>query len=247
MPPRRVEAQLPQFRVVLVENGQVAQSHAAIVGARRTQTPVFVADMRGVTLNPYWEPPSSILLNELLPQFRRDPNAAARGNYEVLDRAGRAVALSDVDWSARPFPYRVRQRPGGANSLGQIRFDLPNPHAIYLHDTPSRGLFERSERALSHGCIRVQNPLSLAAAIFENEDEQSLAARIAGGETQVLALPAPLPVYVLYITAGSAPDGTIAYANDIYARDAGVVAALQAPDAAPVAQRLGNALQCSLD
>ncbi len=244
MPLRRVEAHVPQLRVTLVEDGQVAQSHAAIVGARRTQTPAFVAAIRSVTLNPYWEPPSSILLNELLPQFRRDPNAAARGNYEVLDRAGRAVALSDVDWSARPFPYRVRQRPGGANSLGHIRFDLPNPHAIYLHDTPSRGLFNRADRALSHGCIRVQDPVSLAAAVLDGEDEQSLRGRIAGGDNQVIALAAPLPIYVLYITATLAPDGAVAYAEDLYGRDAGVIAALDAPDASLAVRRQQSQARC---
>lgn len=245
LPARRVEVHTPQFRVAFIEDGAAARSHAAIVGERRTQTPSFVADIRSVTLNPYWEPPSSILFNELLPQFRRDPNAAARGGYEVLDRSGGIVPLADVNWSARPFPYRVRQRPGRANSLGQIRFDLPNPHAIYLHDTPSRDLFQRAERALSHGCIRVESPVSLAAAVLDGEDEQSLGAKIDSGANQVLPLASPLPVYVLYITARLDSNGAIEYADDIYSRDAGVIAALDAPDAVLVAQRQESAAQCS--
>lgn len=244
LPSRRIEVRTPHFRVALIESDQITRSHAAIVGTRRTQTPSFVAQVRSVTLNPYWEPPSSILLNELLPQFRRDPDAAARGGYEALDSGGRAVPLADVDWSQRPFPYRVRQRPGPANALGRVRLDLPNPHAIYLHGTPSTALFNRSDRALSHGCIRVQDPVALAAAVLDQEDEQSLGEKIGTGATQVIPLTSPLPVYVLYMTAAVNENGDVVYADDIYNRDSALLALLDDPQATVAAQRSYSTESC---
>lgn len=234
MPLPRVEVETPQYRVRLLRQGAPASVHAAIVGAPRSPTPAFAAEIGSVTLNPYWVPPRSILAGELLPLFRRDAAAAARGGYEVLDERGASVALSDVDWSLRPFPYRVRQRPGPGNALGQVRLDLPNPYAVFLHDTPSRSLFARAERALSHGCVRVHNALELAAALL-GEDEATLQRRVDGGATQTIPLAAPTSVYVLYMTAAADEDGTIVYARDIYGRNAGVLAALEAPDAALVA------------
>jgi murein L,D-transpeptidase YcbB/YkuD len=126
----------------------------------------------------------------------------------------------------------VRQRPGPGNALGRIRFDLPNPYAVFLHDTPSRNLFARADRALSHGCIRVENPVDLAASILATPDWDvaALDAEIDLGATRTIELAAPAPVYVLYITAAPGADGSITYADDIYDRDEPIVAALDAPD-----------------
>jgi murein L,D-transpeptidase YcbB/YkuD len=247
LPAARVEVRVPHFEAVRLENETTMQRHAVIVGARATQTPTFAAEIRSVTLNPYWEPPRSILVNELLPRFRGNPAAASRENYEVLDTQGRAVALDSVDWAARPFPYRLRQRPGPGNALGRIRFDLPNPYAVFLHDTPSRSLFARADRALSHGCIRVENPVDLAASILASPDWNAAAlnAEIDLGATRTIEIASPAPVYVLYITAASGADGSVAYADDIYGRDEGVVAALDAPDVSLASEPSHAALSCS--
>lgn len=228
-PPERLEVRIAQYEVIFHRGGGApAMTHNVIVGARSTPTPVFAATLQSVTVNPYWTPPSSILLNELLPRFRRNPNAAAREGYEAIDGNGQVVAPGAVNWSARPFPYQLRQTPGAHNALGQIRFNLPNPFAVYLHDTPSKRLFERANRALSHGCIRVQSPTELAAAVLNdrNWSREALEAAMSQGASQTIPLGAPIPVYVLYFTTALDQSGQVVYLDDIYRRDRAVVAAL---------------------
>lgn len=227
LPTRRVEVLVPFFELRMRE-GEVSITHVVIVGARRTQTPSFIAAIQTVTLNPTWTPPLSIAVSELIPRFRRDPDAVTRESFDVLDSSGRPVDPAALDWRAQPFPYTLRQRPGPHNALGRLRFDLPNPHAVFLHDTPSRGLFARGDRALSHGCIRVSDPIALAADALADPlwDEAALNAAIDAGETQVITLSAPLPIYVLYLTAAPDQEGMVRYADDIYGRDASVLRAL---------------------
>jgi murein L,D-transpeptidase YcbB/YkuD len=226
LPLRRVEVRLAQFELYFHRENAPSARHAVIVGAQRTPSPVFAAEIVSVTLNPYWDPPASIAANELLPRFRRNRAAARREGFEAIDGSGRVI--DDVDWSARPFPYRLRQRPGEANALGRLRLDLPNPYAVYLHDTPNKRLFARDERAFSHGCIRVENPVALAAALMASPewDEAELGAAIETGASQAIALPAPVPIYVLYFTAVAQADGSILYSNDLYRRDSAIATAL---------------------
>jgi murein L,D-transpeptidase YcbB/YkuD len=246
-PVRRIEIRVPFYQLRLHEGGAITARHAVIVGARQSQTPSFESAIETVTLNPTWTPPSSIANNELLPRFRRNPQAAADEGFDVIDRAGRIVSAADVDWRARPFPYTLRQRPGPSNALGRVRFDFPNPFAVYLHDTPSRGLFARTERALSHGCIRVAEPVALAALAIGDPtwDAAALDAAIATVETQTITLAAPLPIYVLYLTTGVDEQGAVTYAEDVYRRDAAIVRALDAPANAAAASGLG-ASRCAL-
>jgi murein L,D-transpeptidase YcbB/YkuD len=184
--------------------------------------------VESLTLNPNWNPPTSIERSELLTRFRRDPKAADGEGFEAVTNDGNVLSADQIDWSARPFPYDLRQRPGAQNALGQIRFNLPNPYAIYLHDTPAKTLFERDKRALSHGCIRVRDPLRLAAALLNARDwdEAALQAEIDKGETTGMALSKAVPVYVLYLTMAVAPDGSATYFEDVYRRDAAIVKAL---------------------
>lgn len=233
MPANRIEVRIPQYELRLIAPNAAADVRKIIVGARTTQTPSFLAAIQSVTLNPSWEPPASIAA-ELLRRFRRDPAAPAREGFEALRADGSVVPAGDVNWSARPFPYRLRQRPGPANALGRVRFDMPNDYAIRLHDTPSRSLFGRDMLALSHGCIRVEHPEELAAQLLAPEawTAESLAAAIDMGEQQLVALNEPMPVYLIYITVTTSEAGEIAYADDIYRRDARVITALDAPDAA---------------
>ncbi|WP_395645884.1 L,D-transpeptidase family protein [Terricaulis sp.] len=237
---RRIEAHIAQFEIVRFDTGAVAV-HTAIVGARRTQTPSFAADVVAVTLNPYWVPPASILLGELAPAFHANPAAAA--SYEITDRNGRVVDAASVNWRARPLAVQVRQRPGPANALGQLKFEMPNPFDVYLHDTPSRRLFERDARALSHGCIRVQDPVGLAAELLGSIRREDLEAAIASGATETRPLAAPVPFLAIYMTATVGADGRVLYANDIYDRDRGVVALLDAPDVTLVTQARSQELE----
>lgn len=233
LPARRIEVRIAQFELFLHRDGEQPLSHAVIVGAPRTPSPAFTATMISATINPDWTPPASIALNELLPRFQRNPNAAARDGFDVIDGEGRVVDPAQVDWGARPFPYQLRQRPGPGNALGQIRFDLPNPFAVFLHDTPSKRLFERANRALSHGCIRVENPLALAAAVGESPawSEAELQRIVDEGAKTTLPLPAETPVYVLYLTTALNADGSITYLDDIYDRDDAIVEALDGASA----------------
>jgi murein L,D-transpeptidase YcbB/YkuD len=228
LPSRRIEVRIAQFELFLHREGEQPSSHAVIVGAPRTPSPAFGATMISATINPDWTPPASITFHELLPRFQRNPNAAERDGFDVIDGEGRVVDPAQVDWRARPFPYQLRQRPGPDNALGQIRFDLPNPFAVFLHDTPGKRLFARANRALSHGCIRVQNPLALAAAVGESPEwsEAELQRIVDEGAKITLPLPAETPVYVLYLTTALNADGSIAYLDDIYDRDDAVIEAL---------------------
>ncbi|MDX2274043.1 MAG: L,D-transpeptidase family protein [Hyphomonadaceae bacterium] len=226
LPPRRIDVLIPFFQLRVRDGAAAPIEHAVIVGARRTPTPSFAAQIETVTLNPYWTPPSSILNAELLPRFRRDPAAAARENYEAVNAQGAVVSLADVDWNARPFAYTLRQRPGAGNALGRLRFDLPNPYAVFLHDTSSRSLFERADRALSHGCVRVAQPEALAVAVLGGDwTAESLEAAIESGETQLIQVAPALPVYLLYLTA-TVTDSGVVFAEDIYGRDARLLRAL---------------------
>lgn len=234
----RVEVRVPAHQALLFRDGAVVSTHGVIVGTPRTPTPTFSAAIRTVTLNPNWDPPTEILLRELLPRFARNPAAAAQEGFEALDANGAAVDPSVVNWAARPFPYRVRQRPGPANALGRIRFDLPNPYSIFLHDTPNRALFTGANLALSHGCIRVDNPLGLATGVLGSAEwtPESLQAAIDTGEQRIITLPTPTKVYLLYLTAAVGDEGAIAYYDDVYRRDPRLIAALDAPDVALVAE-----------
>lgn len=242
LPAQRIEAHIAQFEIVRFGDGAVAV-HSAIVGAERTQTPSFATNIVAVTLNPYWTPPSSILLGELAPAFRR--NAAAAAGYEITDRQGRLVDAASVNWAARPLAVQVRQRPGPANALGQIKFEMPNPFDVYMHDTPSRRLFERNARAFSHGCIRVQDPITLAADLLGAPNtREDLEAAIAAGATETRPLSTPVPFMAIYMTATLGADGAVGYANDIYERDAGIVHLLDTPDVTLVAQPQAAPAQC---
>jgi murein L,D-transpeptidase YcbB/YkuD len=238
-PARRIEVVVPFFELRVRDVDAAGAPHAIIVGAPQTQTPTFVASIAAITLNPIWTPPMSIAMGELAPRFRRNPGVAAQEGFEVLNRAGAVVDPAHVDWRARPFPYTLRQRPGPGNALGRLRFDMPNPYGIFLHDTPSRGLFARAERALSHGCIRVAEPIRLAVDALADPawDEAALSASIETGETQIVTLAAPLPIFVLYMTAATGEDGAVRFAEDTYGRDARVLSALdQQPPTARTSQ-----------
>jgi len=241
LPARRVDVLVPRFELLVRREGASPVRHAVIVGARDMPTPSFIAEISSVTLNPTWTPPSKIVREELLPRFRRDPSAAARDGFDVLDAGGNVVPPAVVDWSARPFTYTLRQRAGPANALGRMRFDLPNPFAIYLHDTPSRGVFAQADRARSHGCIRVADPVGMAEIMFNapswTRDAIDLA--IDAGATQRVPLTASVPVYILYLTASVDETGAVVYADDIYRRDARVLRVLDVDPSVPHATASG--------
>jgi len=184
--------------------------------------------------NPDWTVPWSIATKEILPAVRADVGYLARNHYELRDRDGNVVDPATVDWSsitARNFPYTVVQLPGPWNALGRVKFMFPNEHAVYLHDTPSRSLFARAERAFSHGCIRVQEPLDFAEQLLGRDgwSKDRIDAQIATGEMKTVFLSQRLPVLLLYWTAEVDDDGHLHFYRDIYERDAAILEALEQP------------------
>lgn len=224
---------IARFRVVLVEGLRVTWSTRAVVGRPYRQTPVFKARMTYLEFNPTWTVPPTILAKDLLPELRQDPTALQRKKMSVLDFQGRRVDPATVDWAtmpARGFPYVIRQEPGPLNALGQVKFMYPNPHHIYMHDTPARELFARSERTFSSGCIRLEQPLELARILLAGTEwnDKAIERVLAEGRPRVVNLPQPIMVLMLYGTAVP-EDDRIHFAADVYRRDARLLAALDAP------------------
>lgn len=223
------------FYVRQFENRTRAWETRAIVGAKYHKTPVFAANMKYIVLNPTWTVPRSIIRKSMLKKMKADPNYLPSHNFDLVDSSGRKVDPASVDWAsmtARNFPYYVVQRPGPQNALGRVKFIFPNSHSVYLHDTPSRQLFERSERTFSHGCIRTQNPLDLAERLLADQPKWNRAVidkTIEGGKTTTVHLTEPLRVFLLYWTVEPAENGDVRFFDDVYKRDPAVLVALNAP------------------
>jgi len=222
------------FEVSYRRSGKIIWSTRAQVGRPYRKTPVFMDRIRYLEVNPTWTVPPTILRNDILPRLARDPEYLQQKDMQVLTHDGSRVDPASVDWSLYPqqrFPYLLRQNPGPDNALGRIKFMFPNKYAVYLHDTPSRSLFERDQRAFSSGCIRVQRPFELAELLLD--DPQWTQARIedivASRRTTRIDLAAPVAVILMYWTVDPADDGALVFREDIYARDAAVLAALNAP------------------
>jgi len=186
--------------------------------------------MELVVFNPYWNVPYSITKNEILPIAQRNPSYLTRKNFQVLWRGRRRVDPYEVDWDrVDASKVRLRQSPGRGNALGQIKFLFPNKHAVYLHDTPSKHLFNRSRRAYSHGCMRVRNPQAFAEAIMRSEGwtRQSIARAIDRGANRAIRLEQKLPVHVTYFTAAVGEEGGVRFFADIYKYDDRILEALK--------------------
>jgi murein L,D-transpeptidase YcbB/YkuD len=190
--------------------------------------------MRRVIFRPRWNVPLGIQREEIVPALEKDPGHLAKGDYEILDAGGAVVAdvpAAERVERLRAGSLRLRQRPGPHNALGLVQFVFPNPHGISLHDTPAHELFARSRRDFSHGCIRVEDPVGLAAWVLRDEPEwtvERIRAAMQGGETVHVALARPFPVLVLYGTAIVASDGEVQFFSDVYGRDAALSRALAA-------------------
>ncbi len=219
------------YEVRRITGGETREVMRVVVGKPYHQTPVFSKKMTYVEINPYWNVPRSIAVNEELAKLQSNPGAlAAKGFEAVLN--DNAVPVTTVDWrrySKSNFPYRLRQRPGPSNALGQVKFMFPNRFNVYMHDTPAKSLFGRSERAFSHGCIRLARPIDMAEQVLaqvEGWDRQRIEQVLASGERTVVTLQKPIDVHITYSTAWRDRDGRVQFRPDIYRRDAKLYAAL---------------------
>lgn len=212
----------------VVENGRPVLSMRAIVGRPYRQTPSFRGEMNRVVFNPSWTVPHTIAVQDLLPQQQQDPEFLSRKAIHVYrgwGENGTELDPGSIDWAALGpdnFPYRLRQEPGPANSLGRIKFVFDNPYDIYLHDTPVKPLFELPLRTFSSGCIRIEKPVELAAYLLQNEGFRSrtdIEAQIDRQTSEAIRLERQIPVYVVYMTSWVSPDGMVHFRRDVYGRD----------------------------
>lgn len=220
------------FRVYLVRNREVIWSSRVVVGKRYRKTPVFKSQMKYLVFNPTWTVPPGILRKDILPKVREDPSYLKTKGLDVVDGKGRIVDPTTIDWaniSAKGFPYQLVQPPSANNALGQVKFIFPNAHMVFLHDTPSKNLFDQSERTFSSGCIRVENPLQLAELLLNDQtkwNNQAIQNVLASKETQTVFLPTPLTVMLLYWTVEVDDEGVVRFHQDVYDRDARILEGL---------------------
>ncbi|TVZ63734.1 murein L,D-transpeptidase YcbB/YkuD [Rhizobium mongolense USDA 1844] len=224
----------PAFMVYYHNDNKEQLSMRVVVGQKSNQTYFFQDEIETVEFNPFWGVPQSIIINEMLPKLRADPNYLDRLGYEVAIN-GHAVPSSSVDWYGSTSNVSVRQPPSGDNALGELKILFPNSHAIYMHDTPSKSFFKRDMRALSHGCVRLADPRAMAAAVL-NTSVADVARQIAAGQNKAVSVPQKVPVYVSYFTAWPNKDGVVEYFDDVYGRDAYVEKAFEATTKARDAQ-----------
>jgi murein L,D-transpeptidase YcbB/YkuD len=223
-----VVVNIPEFRLrAFDEHHRVALSMKVVVGqAFRHQTPVFAARMRCVVFRPYWNVPMSIQRSELIPKIERDRSYLNEHGYQIVDMKGNVVTEGSVTRSILQRldsgKLRIRQKPGLENSLGLIKFAFPNEHDVYLHGTPATQLFSKARRDFSHGCIRVEDPVALAAWVLKRNPAWNLdriRAAINGDHMIQVNLEQPIPVLILYGTAVIEENGEVHFFDDIYGDD----------------------------
>jgi len=233
LPDRYLIVDIAGFHAYLINEGNQIWETRVQVGKPYHATPIFKDSMRYIDFNPTWTIPPGILQKETLPAIRKDPSYLSRNNMSVVTTSGKIVDPSTIDWATttKGFPYMIRQEPGPRNALGRVKFMFPNQYMVYLHDTPSKGLFARTERAFSHGCIRTQNPFDLAELLLDDQgwDRAKIDQVIESRRTTRINLSEPLTVMLLYWTAEADDNGTVYFRKDVYNRDAAIIEGLDEP------------------
>ncbi|WP_318527611.1 L,D-transpeptidase family protein [Actibacterium sp. XHP0104] len=223
---RHVLVNITDFHARIIAGGKVEFQTRSVVGAndKDRRTPEFSDVMEHMIINPTWNVPRSIATKEYLPMLKEDPSAVR--HLKLIDQRGQVVSREGMDFSeytTANFPFDMKQPPSNSNALGLVKFMFPNPHNIYLHDTPAKSLFGRETRAFSHGCIRLNDPFDFAYALLarQTNDPEGYFHSVlrTGRETQV-NLQEPLPVHIIYRTALTGPKGRVEFRRDIYGRDA---------------------------
>ncbi|MDE4131767.1 L,D-transpeptidase family protein [Phaeobacter sp. QD34_3] len=231
---RHILVNQTDFTAKIIDRGDVTFETRSVIGKNQhdRRSPEFSDIMEHMVINPSWHVPRSIITKEYLPKLKNNPNAVS--HIQITDSRGRVVDRSAADftqYTARSFPFAMRQPPSSRNALGLVKFMFPNKHNIYLHDTPHKNLFAREVRAYSHGCIRLAQPFEFAYALLarQTEDPKAFFHRIlkSGKETKV-DLEQKVPVHIIYRTAYVSGKGRAEFRRDVYGRDAKVWAALQA-------------------
>lgn len=220
---RYVMVNIPAASIEAVENGRVVLRHTAIVGKVDRQTPILSSKINEIILNPYWNAPVSIVRRDIIPLMRKNPNYLRDNNIRMIAPDGSEVDPLTVDWSTdEATRYRFRQDPGKINAMATIKINFPNPHAVYMHDTPEKNLFRDQERFHSSGCVRVQNVRDLVTWILRDTpgwDRRQIETTIQTQEDVRIPVANPVPVYFVYLSAWSTGDGVVHFRDDIYGLD----------------------------
>jgi len=226
---RFIVVNIPDYALYLFDHGNQLLMMKTIVGKPDWQTPELHSKITRIVFNPYWHVPIKIAANDLVPKVRTDPYYLDDMHIKVYikNRNGKESVLShnDIDWesvSSDDDKYEFRQEPGDDNALGIVKFEFPNKYDVYLHDTPAKSLFEQPTRALSHGCIRLENPLDLVSYLMRDNtkwDPQRIQDVIESRKTTYVELEKPIPIYITYITVWTDENGVVNYRDDIYNRD----------------------------
>ncbi|HET8644123.1 MAG TPA: L,D-transpeptidase family protein [Vicinamibacteria bacterium] len=235
---KHILVNIPSFWLVGVEKGKTTIQMRVVTGKVENPTPVFSDLMTTVVFSPYWNVPPSIAKDEIRPALLRDPGYLDRNDMEVV-RESSVVSPFSVDWEAGGFT--VRQRPGAKNALGQVKFIFPNNFDVYLHDTPADALFSSRDRSFSHGCVRVEKPFELAQWVLAGQAEwtpERIREAMEARRERHVALKDSLPVYIVYATAWSEPDGRVSFRDDLYGHDAKQMKLL--PPSPPAARVASN-------
>ena len=224
---RYVVVNIPSAAVEAVEQGQVVRRYVAIVGKADRPSPTVETRVTAVNLNPTWTVPVSLIKKDIIPHVRKDPDYLQKMKIRILDAKGQEVDAKAIDWSTQnAVNYTLRQDPGAINSLGQIRIDMPNKHAVYMHDTPKKQLFAQDIRFHSSGCVRVADVGDFAEWLLRGTNGPSgtwtkagIDTAIASTARQDIRLDKPVPVAWVYLTGYATADGAVHFRDDVYGLD----------------------------
>lgn len=222
-PGRYVMVNIPAASIEAVENGQVVQRHTAVVGMIDRQTPILDSRITNLNLNPYWHAPASIVRKDIIPLMQKDPTYLERNDIHIFASDGSEIPPASINWNSDDaVRYLFRQNPGPNNAMASVKINFPNPHSVYMHDTPQQSTFSDLMRFASSGCVRVQNVRDLIVWIARDENgwdrariEQTVAART----RQDIDLANPVPVHFTYVTAWATDPTVVQFRDDIYHRD----------------------------
>ncbi len=220
---RHVMVNIAGFYLSAIEGGEHVLEMRIIVGRDYRSTPSFDSQLAQMVLNPYWNVPYSIAVKDLLPKQQHNSAYFASQGIKVFSKHDHSPINPDsINWNSIKggFPYVLRQNPGKKNALGYIKFLFSNPFSIYLHDTPTKQLFQKDVRTFSSGCIRLEKPWELARFVLDgNNSGNNLTEKINSGETITINLPKRVPIYLTYLTAWVDDQDHVHFAEDVYGRD----------------------------
>ncbi len=215
---------IPEYKLHVFENKKLLWKTNVVVGKDNKQTIIFKGNISRIILNPYWNVPNSIIIQEILPKLKRNANYLSNNNMEVFSNKGKDTNAATINWNkySKNVPFIIRQKPGSDNSLGKMKFLFPNSFDIYLHDTPSKEQFSQNKRDFSHGCIRVENPKKLAMYLLRNDKtwNQEKVDNVLKTTTETgISVKPNIPVYITYFTVWVDVNGDLNFRNDIYNLD----------------------------